>query len=144
MIGPKEEKPTAREQREAYELVEVRDGGVCQWCRRNECGPIQIDHRRNRSQGGLTVIENLQALGLRHHVEKTEHPDAANSEGHGVPGWAEPADYPARRWLRSTVGTVRLGQVLYLPADLWADGPGFREIGEMEAATRRAGLWAPP
>lgn len=143
MIAPKVDKPTSREEQEAYELAELRDGNVCQWCRRGECGPVQMDHRKNRSQGGLTVVENLQQLGMLHHLQKTDNPDTANREGHGVPGWAVPADYPARRWIRTQVGTVRLAQVLYLPADKWADGPGWVEISEMEAATRRAGLWNP-
>jgi hypothetical protein len=146
MIGPKVDKPTTRQEQESYELVELRDAGVCQKCRR-PAASINRDHRKDRSVGGLTLVENLQMLcgsgTTGCHGWKTAHPDEANREGWGVPGWANPADYPARRWVRTAVGTVRLAQVLYLPAAEWGDGPGWVEIGEMEAATRRAGLWNP-
>ena len=143
MIGPKVPAPSPREERLAYELVELRDEGVCQKCRRGL--PINRHHRKDRSLGGLTVVENLMLLcgsgvtGCHGYV--TSHPDDACREGWAVPGWAVPADYPARRWIRTTVGTMRLAQVLLLPADRWADGPGWVEVGLMEAATRRAGLW---
>jgi hypothetical protein len=146
VIGPKVEQPTARDEREAYELVELRDGGVCQKCRRSDYG-INRDHRKGRGVGGRTEVQNLQLLcgsgTTGCHGWRTSHPDDAARDGYAVPGWADPADYPARRWVRTNIGTVRIAQVLYLPADQWGDGPGFVEIGEMEAATRRAGLWRP-
>ena len=92
MITPKTEQPTPRERAEAYELATLRDHDMCQRCRRPSCQPTARDHRKNRSQGGLTVVENLQLLGLPCHEWKTEHPAEANEEGWGVPGWAEPAD----------------------------------------------------
>jgi len=137
MIAPKLEPPTARQEAEAYELLELRDGGLCQRCRRG--GEVQFDHRMNRSQGGWTVIENLQALcgpsapdgGC--HLFKTENPEKASAAGWSVPGWAHWSWYPARRWLRTPVNTHRLAWVLYV-ADTWV------EIDEQEAFTRRAGL----
>jgi len=122
------------------EPEERPDGNMCQRCRRPSCQPIARDHRKNRSQGGLTVVENLQLLGLPCHEWKTEHPAEANEEGWGVPGWAEPADYPARRWIRGIGGVLRPAWVLYEAAADWGDGPGYVEITDAEAAERRAGL----
>jgi hypothetical protein len=143
VIGPKVAKPTAREESEAYELVTLRDQDICQRCLR-DCGPAARDHRKNRSQGGVTVVEGLQVLGLDCHVWKTDHPDAANRAGWGVPGWADPAEYPARRWVRTAVGTRRLAWVLYLPVEAWPTAwrpeDTYREIGAEEAADRIAGL----
>lgn len=143
MITPKQPKPSARAEQEAYELVALRDQDLCQRCRR-DCGPIARDHRRNRSQQGLTVVENLQCLGLTCHDWKTAHPDEANRTGWGVPGWADPAEFPAKRWLLTGVGTLRLGWVLYLPVDAWPTAwrpeDTYREITDVEAAERIAGL----
>lgn len=116
MIGPKTPPPTPREEKEAYELVMVRDEGVCQKCRRHG-QTINRDHRKDRSTGGLTVVENLQLLcgsgTTGCHGWKSSHPDDANREGWGVPGWADPLTYPARRWIRNVIGVVRLRWVLY-------------------------------
>lgn len=143
MIGPKLQKPTRREEQEAYELTTLRDQDLCQRCRR-DCGPVARDHRRNRSQQGLTLVQNLQCLGLECHDWKSSHPDEANRTGWGVPGWADPSEFPARRWVPTAVGTLRLVWVLYLPVDVWPEAwrveDTYREITFEEAADRIAGL----
>lgn len=106
MIGPKTPKPTAREEREAYAAVTLRDP----WCNRCGLAGIERDHRKNRSQGGLTVASNLQGLCPDCHHWKTNNPAAAVLEGFAVPGWAHPETWPA--W-RASVG----GWVIYF------DGP---------------------
>lgn len=112
MIGPKTTKPTRAEETNAYELATLRDLNTCQRCRR-DCGPIARDHRQNR-QAGNTTLQNLQCLGLACHLWKTEHPKAAVTEGWAVPRYADPAEWPARRWMPSGVaGTLRLVWVLY-------------------------------
>ena len=128
----KPRKPTPGEEREAYEIVEVRDM-VCVKCRR---GDIQRDHRKNRSQGGLTAASNLQLLCLTCHLWKTEHPAEANAVGLGVPGWAISSEYPARRWLATPYGTYRHAWVLY------DDEGGWTEISDIEAVVRGKGVIA--
>ena len=141
MIKPKYDLPpvpTAAQERDAYELVTLRDGNTCQRCRR-DCGPVARDHRKNRSQGGMTVLSNLQLLGLGCHTFKTEHPAEAIAEGFGVPGWptADPAEWPARRWVRTPYGTYRSAWVLY------ADDGSVTEITEEEARERMTAMgWA--
>jgi hypothetical protein len=141
MIRPKYQdapKPTRAQEQDAYELVGLRDGNTCQRCRR-DCGPIARDHRKNRSQGGLTVPDNLQLLGLGCHQWKTEHPEQAITDGWGVPGWptAVPAEWPARRWVRTHVGARRLAWVTY------DDYGGVTEITEKEARERMTAMgWA--
>lgn len=111
MIGPKTAKPTRAEETNAYELATLRDSNTCQRCRR-DCGPIARDHRQNR-QAGNTTLQNLQCLGLACHRWKTEHPNAAIAEGWAVPRYADPAEWPARRWMPGVAGTLRLVWVLY-------------------------------
>ncbi|WP_353809100.1 HNH endonuclease [Agromyces sp. SYSU T00194] len=113
MITPKAAPTTALEESIAYEWVTLRDCNICQRCRRN-CGPIARDHRKNRSQGGSTTPANLQLLGLGCHQWKTEHPREAVAAGWAVPGWADPAEWPAARWVRTERGTHALVWVLYL------------------------------
>ena len=107
MIAPKVAKPTPAEEREAYRLVTIRDNDTCQRCLRN-CGPSNRDHRQDRSVGGRTSVVNLQILGgsgtTGCHGWKTANPRDAQAEGWAVPGWADPHEYPARRWL-PTFGT---------------------------------------
>ena len=93
MIGPKRPKQTAREEREAYAAVTARDP----WCVRCGAAGIQRDHRKNRSQGGLTVPSNLQGLCGSCHSFKTLNPSAAVLEGFAVPGWGRPEFWPAWR-----------------------------------------------
>lgn len=141
MIAPKVARPTKTAETAAYELATLRDENTCQRCH-GACGPIARDHRKNRSQTGRTAVENLQLLGMLCHLWKSEHPDEANREGWGVPGWANPAEYPARRWVRTEVGTRRLAWVIYVPDTQYFSHPsGFRGIDELEAASRIAGLW---
>jgi len=119
MIGPKTPKPSKAEEREAYRIVTERDP-VCVWC---EARGIQRDHRKNRSQGGLTTPSNLQGLCLACHQIKTEHPAIALTVGLSVPSYARPELWPA---LRLKAGRVRF--VLY------DDEGGFEPI---TAATAR-------
>lgn len=132
MITPKPERATPAEERRAYALVTARDGGVCVRCRRG--GDAQRDHRKNRSQGGLTVASNLQLLCLGCHTFKTENPAVAVREGFGVPGWPTvvPAEWPARRYVEVLHGILHPIWVLY------GDGGGWVEISSAEARKRMA------
>lgn len=134
MIAPKVTPPTPRAEREAYELVTIRDADTCQRCRRN-CGPVARDHRKNRSQGGWTVVSDLQCLGLGCHTWKTENPADAVADGWAVPAWADWREWPARRWLPTGFGTLRLAWVLYLDRE-GIDGNWWIEIPEYEAHER--------
>lgn len=135
MIGQRAPKQSARDEREAYELVELRDMGVCVRCRRG--GDPQRDHRQNR-QSGNTVVSNLQLLcgpfapdgGC--HLWKTEHPLEAIREGWAVPRWATPSEWPARRYLSSLAG-LRLTWVIY------GDDGSVTEISAAEARERMNG-----
>jgi hypothetical protein len=131
MIGPRVAKPSKADDADAYELATLRDADTCQRCRRN-CGPSARDHRQNRRRGN-TVPSNLQVLGLRCHQWKTEHPDDALEQGWAVPSWGVPAEWPARRWLPTEYGTVRLAWVLY------TDAGGVDEITEADAMERMKG-----
>ncbi len=131
MIAPKVEQQTAREEREAYELATLRDRETCVMCGSYEM--TQRDHRRNRSQGGLTVVENLQVLCHTHHLWKTDHPKEAVAEGWACPGWAEPAEWPARRMFLTDNGARILGWCFYLP------NGRVQEISAETAARRMAG-----
>lgn len=102
MIGPKVAKPTAAEERQAYDTATERDSGRCVRC---GCyGTMHRDHRQNRSQGGLTVVSNLQLLCGPHgndegcHKWATEHPESALVDGFAVPGFARPELWPAWRF----------------------------------------------
>lgn len=134
MIRPKYEtpKPSKADEADAYELVTLRDMGVCQRCRR-DCGPFNRDHRQNRRPGN-TRASNLQGLGgsgtTGCHGWKTTHPKEAIEQGWGCPSWATPSEWPARRWLPTQFGTHRLGWVLY------ADNGDIQEINEDEAFER--------
>lgn len=131
MIGPKVPRPTRAEEKRAYLVVKDRDEGLCQRCRRG--GTSQEDHRQNRSQGGRTVPSNLHLLCHECHLWKTDNGPDAWHDGWGVPGWADPATYPARRWLRTPFGTLRQAWVLY------DDEGSFREIGA-DVALARMGI----
>lgn len=131
MIGQKRQKPTRAQEAESYELVTLRDQNACQMCL-GDCGPVARDHRQNRSQGGLTVVENLQLLGLACHEWKTNHGRQAAREGWGVPGWADPAEYPARRFVDGAWVWV-----LYVPVEGYDEHPkGYKVISEAEALER--------
>lgn len=132
MVWQKTRKPTPMEERRAYAITEERDE-VCVRCRR---GDIQRDHRKNRSQGGLTLPSNLQLLCVSCHEWKTTHPKDARADGLAVPGWAVSADFPARRWLPTAIGTYRRAWVLY------DDEGGWVEISHLEAIARGRGAIA--
>lgn len=140
MIEPKVARPTRAQEDDAYDLATIRDLDTCQRCG-TDCGPTARDHRKNRSQGGRTVVENLCVLGLICHTWKTENPYEANRSGWGCPGWAKPAEWPARRWVPTIIGTRCLVWVLYVTDIEYFDHPkGYRIIGELEAQNRMAGL----
>ncbi|MET4780831.1 hypothetical protein ABIB56_000813 [Glaciihabitans sp. UYNi722] len=132
MIRPKQPKPSEREQREAYDLATLRDFDVCVRCRR-DCGPTARDHRINRSQGGLTVVSNLQVMGLECHKWATEHPAEAIREGWAAPSYATASEWPARRWFRGEYGVMTLGWVLL------DDAGNVLEITSDEAELRMKG-----
>ena len=131
MIGPKVDGPSARDEREAYELATIRDRATCVRCRAQ--GNVQRDHRRNRSQGGRTVVENLQCLCPSCHLWKTEHPKQATVEGWACPGWADPATFPAARMFTNDNGAKILGWCVYLPSGR------VEEISVEEALRRMKG-----
>lgn len=131
MITQKTPKPSKSDEHDAYELATLRDGNRCQRCLR-DCGPIARDHRQNR-QPGNTIVPNLQCLGLRCHQWKTEHSRDALAEGWAVPSWADPREWPARRWFTGEFGIKTLGWVLY------RDDGGVLEITESEAVHRMEG-----
>jgi hypothetical protein len=142
VIGQRPPKQTPADIREARRLVEKRDGGACVKCLRTPPG-LNWDHRLNRSQGGKWELVNGQLLcgsgTTGCHGFITGSPGWAVRNGYSVPGWADPAWYPAQRSLPTTVGTMRLGWVLYLPVLDDVDF-GFREIGADDARERMAGL----
>jgi len=110
-VGQKAAKLTPAQERAAYAAATRRDDDTCQRCLRN-CGPTARDHRQNR-QAGNTIPENLQVLGLRCHIWKTEHPAAAIADGWAVSAWADPRKWPARRWVRGEHNIMHLSWVLY-------------------------------
>jgi hypothetical protein len=137
-IRPKYEtpKPSKADEADAYELVTLRDAGVCVKCRRvHPVFGVNRDHRKDRSVGGLTVASNLQLLcgsgTTGCHGWKSANPKEAAAEGWAVPGWpsADPKKWPARRWIRTDFGTLRLAWVLY------DDDGGWIEITKSQAAT---------
>lgn len=144
MIRPKVAKPTAAEERRAYEIATARDEGKCVRCHRG--GTVHRDHRLNRSQGGLTTPANLQILcgpangymgaprlGQGCHAWVTEHPREAVEDGWAVPGYADPHLWPARRWIPTDHGTLRIVWVLY------SDLGTFEVITDAVADELRAG-----
>lgn len=131
MIGPRVAYLTPAEETRAYALVAERDEQQCQRCWRGAV--VQRDHRKNRSQGGRTAASNLHLLCPECHLWKSDHPVEAARDGWGVPGWADPAEFPARRWLRTELGTLRQAWVLYDDAGTW------REISTDEADRRKEG-----
>lgn len=98
MIGPKQEKQTAADERRARAAVKERDKGFCV-----RCGDVggNFDHRQNRSQGGRWVASNGQTLcgsgATGCHGWVTQNPAQAVAEGFACPGWARPAFWPAWR-----------------------------------------------
>ncbi len=99
MIGPRPVKLTAAQERAAYNVVTLRDRGMCVRC--GKTGPVERDHRQNRDAYN-TVPSNLQCLGGAFgcgcHQWKTEHPQLAILEGLTVPRWAQPDVWPAYRF----------------------------------------------
>lgn len=134
MIGPKRTPLTKAEERDAYEIVTHRDAGTCQRCRRPGLY-VERDHRQGRDAFNTTPA-NLQLLcgpfsaGGGCHQWKTEHPAEALADGWTVPRSAGPSEWPARRFIRTGLGTLRPAWVLYLDDGTWV------EIAEFEAHER--------
>tara|TARA_R110002020_G_scaffold335482_2_gene550625 strand:- start:4450 stop:4845 length:396 start_codon:yes stop_codon:yes gene_type:complete len=122
MIAPKTPKPTPAEERAAYETVTERDQGRCVRC--GAYGTVHRDHRQNRSQGGLTVVSNLQCLCVLDHKWATENPAAALEEGFACPSYAHPSFWPAYRFGAGWV-------ILFDRPD--ANGDWWAEISEVTA-----------
>lgn len=143
MITPKTPKQTHADEVDARELVNLRDGGVCVKCGRvDPLFGVNFDHRKNRSQGGLWSASNGQLMcgsgTVGCHGWATQHPAEAVAEGWAVPSWADPLVWPARRWLKSSFGTVRLAWVLYRNTP-GPDGQLWDEISDGEAVRRMEG-----
>lgn len=142
MIGPQTPRQSRTEERDAYDVVTLRDKGTCQRCRRPG-RLVERDHRQNRD-GRNTVPSNLQLLcgplspGGGCHLWKTEHPREAVAEGWAVPRHTllTPAEWPARRWLSTETGTLSLRWVLY------DDVGGWEPISDVEAARIMEGVAA--
>lgn len=134
MIGSKRTRQTKADRRDAYETVNLRDKGICQRCRRPTL-VVERDHRQGRDAFNTTPA-NLQLLcgpfspGGGCHQWKTEHPEKALADGWTVPRSVDPAEWPARRYLRTPVGTLRPAWVLYRDDGTWV------EIAEYEAHER--------
>jgi len=133
LIGQKNPRPGRADEKQAYAITTNRDDLTCQRCL-GWCGAPQRDHRKNRSQGGLTLASKLQLLGLVCHEWKTDHPRKAPEDGWAVPGWADPREWPTRRWFRTPLNTVRKGWALL------DDVGGVHEISEDEARKRVEGV----
>lgn len=135
MIGPRASRETQADKRAAYAVATARDEETCQRCLR--APGSNRDHRLNRSQGGLTVPSNLQLLcgsgTTGCHGWRTENLRAALEDGWRVPAGQDPKEWPARRWLRTKVGTLHAAWVLY------DDSGGWREISAEEARRRMGG-----
>jgi len=134
MILPKKPKQTKADETDARELVNLRDNGVCVKCLRiDPFFGVNFDHRVNRSQGGEWSASNGQLMcgsgTTRCHGWATGNPQEAIAEGYAAPGYAEPSEWPARRWLKSAFG-LRLAWVLY------DDQGGVTEITESDRLER--------
>lgn len=138
MIGPKVPNPSRADENDAYEHATLRDRNSCVRCR--HFGDVNRDHRKGRGVGGLTVVENLQLLcgtgTTGCHGWKGANPKAALDSGLTVPGWADPAEYPGRRWVKTQNGVLVVAWCMYR-----ADG-SIESISDEVAAERREGLVA--
>lgn len=133
-VAAKAIKQTPAEAKRAYDLVTRRDEETCVRCRRG--GAVQRDHRQNRLPGN-TVPSNLQLLCPSCHQWKTENPEHALRDGWAVPRHTvfTPAEWPARRWVRTLHGTYRMAWVLYFDAP--EHGRMWLEIPDIDAHYRR-------
>lgn len=124
-VGQKRPKLTKAEERRAYDSATARDNGQCQRC--GLFAPTDRDHRQNRTAWNTTPA-NLQllggAFGCGCHKWKTENPADAVRTGFTVPAWADPTEWPARRY--------GVGWVLYFdqPDER---GHWWKEISAIEA-----------
>jgi hypothetical protein len=131
MIGQRQPKQTEAEKQRAYDDATARDEDTCVF-RSWDCrGPVHRDHRQNRMPGN-TRPSNLQLLCAKHHQWKTEHPEEAVERGYAVSRYRVPLEWPARRWVTTTIGTLRSAWVLYLD-DLDEAGRWWIEITDTEA-----------
>lgn len=107
MIAPKVDKPTARNQKDAYALATERDGDRCVWCGDNEW--TERDHRKGRGVGGLTVEWNIHVLCHTHHLQKTDNAEWALRVGLTVPSYGDPTEWPSRRLVNDELRWVIYG-----------------------------------
>lgn len=54
-------------------LVFERDGNLCRRCKDPLCTPLDVHHRRARSQGGTHTLDNLVLLCRQCHTFVTDH-----------------------------------------------------------------------
>ncbi|WP_143822662.1 HNH endonuclease signature motif containing protein [Mycetocola reblochoni] len=127
MIAPKAPTLSKAQEKAAYERATYRDKNTCQRCGR---WGMTRDHRKERSRGGRTTPANLQGLcgsgTTGCHGWKGENPGIAVLQGYGVPGWADPTQWPARRYAAD-------GRHIWC---LYDDEGGWVEISSLEAAAR--------
>lgn len=53
--------------------VLARDGHLCRRCLDPLCKPLEVHHRKARSQGGPHTLRNLVTLGRACHAAVTDH-----------------------------------------------------------------------
>lgn len=127
VIGQRRLKLTARQEREAYDIVTYRDRGRCQRCGHYDPTGMQRDHRQGRDAYN-TIPANLHLLGgpgaCDCHRWVTEHPREAMEQGFTVSRWADPATVPAYRF--------GVGWVLYLN-EPDTDGNWWRKVDDPNA-----------
>ena len=127
-FGQKPVRPSKADERRAYDDATARDGGRCVRC--DWFGTMHRDHRKNRSQGGLTVVSNLQLLCGPHgddpgcHHWATVNPREAMALGFAVPSYARTEFWPAWRFHE--------GWVVYFDAPD-ENGDWWRKISQFTA-----------
>lgn len=121
-------KPSKADEKRAYTLCTERDMGRCVRCGSSQ--GVQRDHRRNRSQGGETVVWQLQLLCAICHLWKGANPVQAVLDGFAVPlSKHSPRSYPARRLV--------FGELRWC---VYGDSTTYAVISEREAEVRRENL----
>jgi len=111
-----------------------RAGGKCEGCGRYR--DVELHHRQYKSRGGKGTVENALALcGWGNHTGCHGIAHSADGEWRGwsIRSGFDPALWPARRWLDTGFGTLRLGWVIYFDA-LDEDGAWWRVLTDEEAA----------
>ena len=140
MIAQRRQKQTDAEKKRAYEAATIRDEDLCQKCLR-DCGRgVTSRHHRQPRDAFNSIVSNLVVLGgtgtTGCHGFVTAHSRDAIAQGWAMPRHTTivPSEWPARRWLPTGYGTVRLAWVLYLDAP--DQGVWCVEISDAEASKR--------